>query len=173
MNILGLDLSVRATGIAHVDGHLSTFSPQTNDDRRLVEIRNHLVAIVRSEAIELVMLEAPFVTKDNAGRMLLQAHGVVKVALMSNRVPYLYPAPQLVKMYATGKGTAPKLDVVKALMRRRPDIDPGDDNQADAWWLRAMGHALAGAPIVGLPDKHTRALDNLRLPAALREGTPR
>lgn len=174
MNILGLDLSIRATGIAHVDGHLSTFSPTTNDDRRLVEIRNHLIGIVRAEAVELAMIEGPFLPPAgrSSGALLLGGvHYVVRTALISSRVPYLCPAPTLLKMYATGSGRADKLAVIKALMRRRPDIDPGDDNQADAWWLRAMGHALAGQPIVGLPDKHTRALDNLRIPTQLK-GTP-
>lgn len=167
MRVLGLDLSVRATGIAHVDGELTTFSPTTNDDRRLMEIRNHILTLITARRPDLAMIEGPFLSPRASGALLLGGvHYVVRVALMANGIPYLCPAPALVKMYATGKGNAPKLDVIKALIRRT-DIDPDDDNQADAWWIRAMGLDLAGQPPLTLPDTHRRALANLRLPAAL------
>lgn len=171
MKVLGLDLSIHATGIADLDGELSTFTPGTNDDRRVLEIRNHLLTLVTGRRPDLVMIEGPFVSPRVSGALILGGvHYVVRVALMANGIPYLCPAPSLVKMYATGKGTAPKLDVIKALMRRT-DIDPGDDNQADAAWLRYMGLALAGQPALTLPATHTRALANLRLPTQLRGPT--
>lgn len=176
--IMGLDLSVRATGITLPHGGrgaMSTFRPTRHDDWRLVEIRNHVIGHVRANRIDLVMIEGPFVSaKNSSGSMLLAGlHYVVRVALLSNGTPYLCPVPQLVKMFATGKGNSPKLDVVKALLRHTAgEVDPDDDNQADAWWLWAMGMALAGRPVLDLPQTHLRALTNLRLPAALQTGTP-
>lgn len=174
---MGLDLSVRATGITLPHGGaaaMSTFRPQRNDDWRLVEIRNHVIGLVRAHRIDLVMIEGPFVSaKNSSGSMLLAGlHYVVRVALLSNGTPYLCPMPQLVKMYATGRGDAPKLDVVKSLIKRTAgEVDPADDNQADSWTLWAMGMALTGRPVLDLPKTHTRALDNLRLPAHLQEMT--
>jgi Holliday junction resolvasome RuvABC endonuclease subunit len=168
VRVLGLDLSVRASGLCFPDGSLSTFSPKRNDDWRLIEIRNYLVHVIRQWRIELVMIEGPFVSRNPSGAAaLLGAHGVAKVAMLSNHTPYLTPAPSLVKLFATGKGNAPKLDVIKAAIHRL-GIDPGDDNQADAAWLRAMGMDLAGHPLIPMPAAHRRALDNLRLPAALQ-----
>jgi Holliday junction resolvasome RuvABC endonuclease subunit len=167
VRVLGLDLSVRATGLCLPDGALSTFRPTRNDDWRLVEIRNHIVGLVRDHRVDLVMVEGPFISRNNSsGAMLLAGlHYVVRVALLSNGTPFLAPQPQLVKMFATGRGNAPKLDVIKALIRH--GVDPGDDNQADAWTLRAIGMALAGEAVIRVPDSHLRALANLRLPAGL------
>lgn len=171
---MGLDLSVRATGITHPGGVMSTYRPTRNDDWRLVEIRNHIINAVQAERVDVVMLEGPFVSaKNSTGSMLLAGLSyVVRVALLSNGTPYVVPMPQLVKMYATGRGNAPKLDVVKALLRHTAGaVDPDDDNQADSWWLWAMGMDLAGHGPLDLPATHRRALDNLRLPAAL-QGEP-
>lgn len=174
VRVMGLDLSVRATGITLPDGAMRTFKPQRNDDWRLVEIRNHIIGIVRSERVDLVMIEGPFMSaKNSSGAMLLTGLSyVVRVALLSNGTAYLTPMPQLVKIFACGAGNAPKLDVVKSLIKRTAgEVDPPDDNAADSWWLWAMGMALTGNPVLDLPKTHTRALDNLRLPAHLQEMT--
>lgn len=170
IGVLGLDLSVRGTGVALPDGALWTFKPETHNDRRLLEIRDHVLDRVLSKGpggrVDLVMIEGPFATRDNAGLLLLQLHGAVKVALMASRMPYLCPAPSLLKMYATGKGNANKTQVVAELVKRA-GVHPDDDNQADAWWLRAMGEDLAGRPPIDLPQTHRRALNNLALPQGL------
>jgi Holliday junction resolvasome RuvABC endonuclease subunit len=173
VRVLGLDLSVRATGICLPDGALSTFTPTRNDDWRLVEIRNHVIGLVRAHRVDLVMIEGPYIARQTTAAMVLAGlHYVVRVALLSNSTPYLCPAPALLKTYALGKGSGPgtdKLAVVKALLTRtRGEVDPDDDNQADAWWLRAMGMDLAGHPLIPMPATHRRAIDNLRLPAALQ-----
>lgn len=165
MTVIGLDLSLTASGIATGPGpgDIYTLKPTVKGVARLHWIRNHVVGLSRP-APRLVVIEAMFAGKFASATVgLAELHGVVKLALYSSRVPYLLVDPKLVKMYATGNGNAAKAAVIGAAVKRG-GIMPDDDNQADAWWLQALGRALLGQPLVDLPQTHTRALANLRLP---------
>ena len=40
-----------------------------------------------------------------------------------------------------------------------------DDNEADALWLRAIGHAVLGKPLADMPSPNKKAINKLDLPA--------
>lgn len=163
-DVIGLDLSLTATGIATTT-HLGTLTPAVKGVARIHWIRGQIVT--QCKGARLVVLEDIFAGPNRQTTIqLAMVHGAVRVALYSQRVPFIVVTPQTVKTYALGKGSGhntTKLDVVKAAMNRG-GIDPDDDNQADAWWLRAIGCALLGQPCVVVPDSHNRALANLQLP---------
>ena len=58
--------------------------------------------------------------------------------------------PNTLKKYATGKGIAPKSEMVGHLIRRLGDAVEGvpSNDEADAIWLAALGAHLLGAPLV-------------------------
>lgn len=161
-NVLGLDLSITGTGICEpVAGATTTIHPWSKGDDRLVEIRNLIVAHLRPH-VDLAVIEGP-VLRSQSALPLAMLHGAVRVALISNKTPYLLVAPATLKVYATGRGNAQKPDMRMELFKRT-GLDLADDNQVDAKWLWALGHDLAGTPVIDLPKTHRRALDKLALP---------
>lgn len=161
---IGIDLSYTATGIAMTGHQPSTFGTKPgppHHERALTisgEIQRHLALTDGLICIEggVNRSQAAF----NSGIL----HGVVRCALRSNwhRVRLIPPAT--VKKYATGKGNVDKVAVIVAA-RERLGIDTLDDNEADAAWLLAIAHDLAGDPVVDLPKTHRSALDKLEAPA--------
>ncbi len=166
--VLALDLSVSSTGIADPAGDLSTFSPSRKGDRRQSEIASRLMHIAASRFAELVVLEEG-VYRSQAAFQLGMLHGALRDRLQVNGIPYLVVSPASVKTYATGKGNATKPDMRMELFKRM-ELDVRDDNQVDAWWLRALALDLAGQPVLELPQTHRRALDKLTLPQGATRG---
>lgn len=167
LHVVGLDLSITATGIARSDGTLTTVdTKKATGDQRLLVIERHV-----NEAIgvwhehpkpHLAVIE-DLPTHAHSAGITGMVHGVVRVALMRSGVPYVLIPPASLKKYATGKGNATKPDMRMSLYQRA-DIDLRDDNQVDALWLRYMGLDALGHPAVDLPKSHREALDKVTWP---------
>lgn len=161
LKIVGLDLSITATGICDADGVMNTVGGDAKiGDHRLIKIRDAVRPV--AEDADLVLIELLPQHMKAAG-ITAMVHGVVRVLLIELGVPYTTITPGTLKTYATGRGTATKSDMRIALYQRF-GIDERDDNRADAWWLRALGLDLYGEPLTQLngstkmPETHRRAL---------------
>lgn len=161
LRIVGLDLSITATGICDADGNTTTVGGDAKlGDQRLIDIRDSVAVAV--ENADLVLIELLPQHMKAAG-ITAMVHGVVRVLLVELGIPYTMITPGTLKTYATGKGNATKSDMRIALYQRF-GIDERDDNQADAWWLRALGLDLYGEPLTQvsgstkMPETHRRAL---------------
>lgn len=156
--VIGLDLSLTATGAVWFDGTLDTLKP--GERRGLDRIRWVVARIVESAArSDLAVVEGPAYSRSN-GSGHHEAAGLwwaVSDALDRFGVPVAVVTPGGLKKYATGKGTATKPDMRMALYRRA-ELDIRDDNRVDAWWLRAMGLDHLGHAPVSLPQTHRDAL---------------
>lgn len=165
MTVIGLDLSLTATGIAYADGTTSTVKTRTVDgDRRLL----HIVEAV-GEAIELgarlaIIEDLP--THAKAAGITGMVHGAVRLALIEQGVPYVLVPAATLKAYATGKGNVDKTAMAIAALKRG-NIEFADDNQCDAWWLRAAGLDRLGMPLFPLPEAQRVRLDKVRWPDGL------
>lgn len=171
MKVVGLDLSLTATGIARCDGWTETIKTRTEDgDRRLTVIRDHIRSIAHTPLAELAVIEDLPKHAHGAG-ITGMVQGTARVALADLGVPYVLIIPSVLKQYATGKGNATKPDMRMALYQRAT-LDLRDDNQVDAWWLRAMALDHYGQPVVQVPQSHRAALTKVQwpnnLPSALR-----
>lgn len=171
--VIGLDLSLKATGIAHADGTVETYGPKatgaTNAGMdRLCEIRDYIAAVLQgTNHLELVMVEALAFDSRDTRREQAQLAGIIRALMFDHDVPFLLVPPGTLKKYATGHGLAPKLDVLKAA-EKRLGYDGTSFDEADALWLRAIGCDLIGVPLAFIPKHSTEALVRLRQATPVR-----
>lgn len=158
--VVGLDLSMTGTGIAWRDGTTYTVKPKQDGDERLLEIRDAVADAIQQYLIDLVVIEDLPINAKAAG-ITGMVHGAVRAWLLDHNVPYTRVTPASVKKYATGKGNAGKPDMAVAAFKRAGREFP-DDNQCDAWWLRAMGLDHLGEPVAQMPAAQRAALDAVK-----------
>lgn len=151
--VVGLDLSMTATGIAESDGRTCTIKPTSTGDARLVQIRAEVRSAVYGT--DFVVIEDLPVNAKSAG-ITGMVHGAIRVMLQSGP-PYVLITPATLKKYATGRGNAGKPEMAVALFKRA-GVELADDNQVDAWWLRAAGHEILGEPLMPMPSSQVDAL---------------
>lgn len=165
ITVVGIDLSLRATGIAYANGATVTVDARKlAGAERLIVIRDAVRAAfdVEEWAPDLVVVEGYAFGRPNQAHQIGELGGVVRVALHEEceEFPHMGWAivpPAKLKRFATGKGTANKTAMVVAA-RDRLGWTGMDDDQADALWLRAFGLALFDALDVPLPKTHMAAL---------------
>jgi Holliday junction resolvasome RuvABC endonuclease subunit len=164
IRVLGLDLSLTATGVALPNGSCRTIKTNAADgDLRLVQIAESIrVAVTITGPIDLAVIEDLPVGARSAG-ITGMVHGVVRNELAVVGVPYALVAPATLKAYATGGGAADKTAMAMAAYKRH-GIEFADDNQCDAWWLRMAGHEHLGQPIVSLPAAQIARLAKAKWP---------
>lgn len=170
--IVGLDLSLTATGLAFIRpdsaAGVQTLKSKGAKDASLAEraLRIHNLArdiIIAACTADVVVIEQPAYNQtggshhDRSGLWWL-----VVDALADEELRIVEATPQAVKTYATGKGNASKDEVLAAVVRRYPDVEVANNNEADALVLAAIGARLAGHPIEELPQTHLRALEKVR-----------
>ncbi|MBV2366947.1 RuvC family protein [Streptomonospora nanhaiensis] len=169
--VIGLDLSMTATGIAHADGATTTVKPASSGDHRLNEIRSavHQAAggLPRGNRgiarwVDLAVIE-DLPTHARAAGITGMVHGAVRSLLTECGVAYVVVPPATLKAFATGKGNADKTAMAIAALKR-VGAEFADDNQCDAWWLRQAGLHHLGAPEFPLPSAQAARLDKVTWP---------
>lgn len=158
--IIGLDLSLTATGIALPSGSTHVVRSKEKGDARLVRIRDAVRAAARDA--DLAVIEDLPVHAYAAGTTGM-VHGVVRTALMDMGVPYALIPPATLKAFATGRGNADKAEMMNAA-RAWSGVRFTDDNAADAAWLRWAGMDWCGAPAFALPDAQRDRLAKAKWP---------
>jgi crossover junction endodeoxyribonuclease RuvC len=172
--VVGLDLSLTATGLCHMRGDRAvtdTISPPPNRRSGLLRLRwmrTELLTLIGYPT--LVVVEGPSYSSfgqgshDRAGLYWLVLDGLWK-----RGIPVAVAPPANVKKYAVGAGggkNASKDAVLLAAARRYPTFT-GDNNAADALWLAAIGtDHLTGRSVV--PAAHRTALDKVAWPTVAR-----
>jgi Holliday junction resolvasome RuvABC endonuclease subunit len=149
--VFGMDLSLRAPGLTLPNGQwltINTGIPDTGT-QRLVVYRKHLMSYLRQFVPVLAVIEKiPTGGKGfKVALSLAWVHGVTLECLGEFNIPHAYIDNRVLKLYATGNGAASKAGVIAAAERAAGGRRPDDDNQADSWWLRAMGLRWLGHPI--------------------------
>ena len=189
MKVVGLDLSLTATGYARITdpdkpvpmwwSHTQGSKALAKNDKVWVSVRNRLRTLadevlleVHRDAPDLVVMEGPSLgsggagTWDRSGLWWLVYDGLMRQGQRSAIVP-----PSNVKIYATGKGGGPdagKDQVTLAAARRYTSAPISNNNEADATVLAAMGCRHLGAPVEkSLPATHLRAMPGCQWPTTL------
>ena len=143
MKIVGLDLSLTATGIATPEGPevLRYRMPVPANDYDRAHRLKHLGVMIdrRTRDADVVIIESPFNSKYSSWQ-LGELFGVVKVVLLKRGVPFQMIAPATLKKFGTGRGNADKNMMLAAAIRDL-DYQGSDHNEADALFLRLLGSA--------------------------------
>lgn len=160
--VVGLDLSLTATGWANVAGVSGVYRTKATGTERLAALRRAVDILVGAglDSADLIVIEGYSFGSRNGGEKLGELGGVIRLLLHDRGVRWVEAPPATLKKYATGKGNAGKNDV-KAAARKRLGWGGEDDNEADALWLRAIGLELLGAPVCDLPKLQRAAIDGL------------
>lgn len=161
MNVLGVDLSLTATGLALPDGSTKILRSRLTGAERLREYRSLLAAelnlLVHRWPLDLVVVEdLPFGHNKSAGPLGM-LHGVIRVKLLDEGLRTVLVTPATLKKFACGAGNANKEAVFAAAIRRL-GYEGISHDEADALWLRAIGMHLLGDPVVDVPQTHLDAL---------------
>lgn len=171
--VIGVDLSLTATGLATAEGCRTVPSsgkagaPLRARHARLADIATQVVLAVSEAAAPrtaLVVIEGPtYATStgsqhDRSGCWWLTVDELLAAGHLVAEV-----APTSRAKYATGNGRAGKVKVASALTARY-GVTFADDNEADAFCLRAMGLHRLGSPLASVPKTHAVALDAVAWP---------
>jgi len=156
---VGLDLSLTATGHCSPHGLCSTIKFPGKGMERLHAARMWAIscAFMDAEHPELVAIEGySFNSRNSQAHALGELGGVIRLALHDLHVPCIDVPPSSLKLYATGKGNAPKDAVYGAAIRHgSPAVD---NNQGDAWWLWCIACHILGYPQVEATAYRAKAL---------------
>lgn len=150
--IVGLDLSLTATGIAVVTktdrGYRLTASTVTSKGRRDASVLERDARLRELEAgivhhavgAELVVIEAPFSGVRGGSPIDRDGlHWIVYRALIARGVPLALIPPTSLKLAIAGAGNADKAAVSSAVTKMWPDLEIGSSDVADAAGLAHLG----------------------------------
>lgn len=139
MNVIGLDLSISATGIALADGTCRTYRPTNgpaDPSRRLHELVQRIGARIRAQRADLAVIEGynPRGVQGFTMVRLAELGGAIRVVLHEEVIPFVEIAPKSLKLFAAGDGDATKTHMMNAARALGATVE--NDNEADAWLLR-------------------------------------
>ena len=149
MNFLGLDLSLTATGFYLIkDGGKDEYfeintKPEDfpNDIERADYIANKIVDSIKNENITFIAMEDYFTGKQPQSVIKLATLGtVVRMRLLDAGYSYMTFAVSQIKKFETGKGVAPKDNMLKSVYKRH-NLDTASNNIADACAIAHVGRA--------------------------------
>jgi hypothetical protein len=163
IKVLGLDLSITGTGLAHtVEGEVCTHLIKTRPkdrDLRLAEIQRAVREY--GQGADLALIEAP--TPRSATSVISgMVQGVVRLELLDLGIPYGTLMPASLKKFATGKGTGDKVPMAIAALKRA-GLEFPDDNQCDAFWLWVAANYEVGQPLYDLPALNRESLTKIKM----------
>jgi Holliday junction resolvasome RuvABC endonuclease subunit len=192
-HVVGVDLSLTATGLAWPDGTtmthgragLSTIGSVIAREDALIELARELRERILgrthtdgSARPSLVVIEGLIKRGGAAGISTEKAYVWWALVGMLSRsgVPVLEASVSTGKQYLTGTGDANKREMVAAVKQHFPEweirkvgkrgqvLGTDDENKADAVAFMALGCDLLGHPLVELPERNRQALAKLVLP---------
>lgn len=170
MNVIGIDASPTASGIALPDGTTQTWKiPDLKKDGhhtgpRLENIFRRFRDVLTDWEADIIVMEGYNVGMKQFGHVFQigEVGGVFKLAVNMFQIPLLVVSPSARSQFGCGKGGQPK-KVVKESWEKLTGLKFADDNQTDAHILREIGRYCIGAQdVVRLPSPNLMALTELK-----------
>lgn len=161
MNVVGLDLSLSGTGVADIFGNTCTIKSDSKEqiEPRLWGIWSEIEPYV--EIADYVIIEGlAFGSKTGKAAERGGLHFIVRTQIWLLDIPMGIMAPTARAKYAAGK-SVDKDGVLLAAAKWYPDGGFTNNNECDAYILRAAALDHFGEPIVDLPKAHRDALEKV------------
>lgn len=174
MRVIAFDLSCESTGVALPDGRTATIlAPKAagkkrtlaDDLARLAHIEDRVdFHLVYGHGVQIAVMEdyAPGIRSASAHR-LAEVGGVARLACWKHKIPIALVGTMQLKQYATGKGRAEKGEL-KLEAYKRAGVEFPNDDECDAWWLRALALDAYGEPVMAMPAKNREVLSKVTWP---------
>ncbi|MGA5604044.1 hypothetical protein ACPCUF_23915 [Streptomyces griseoincarnatus] len=163
--IIGLDLSLRSTGIAG-EGWTDHIRTKRTGDARLAYLEEGVVSFIRNA--DLVAMEGPSFGHANLGghEDMAGLRVIVRRYCYRHQIPYAVLPPSSLKLYVAGYGKASKGEVRSAVADRYGVHTEGTAryDEADAYAALAAASDWWGAPLAEVPDRQRKALDGCQWP---------
>lgn len=147
MQVLALDLSINKPGYAIADtdknliltfGHLCNSSSE-GVYKRIDKNLQFFLSLILKYQIKAVWLELPaFSGRQKSHDMLTSQQGIFKYALYKRNIPVFGISITDIKKHITGKGTAKKDEMVKAIKAKGYQVNT--DDEADAIGVYLTGY---------------------------------
>lgn len=174
LRVVGVDPSVKATGIASSDGWVKVIGRPKLLGLPLaqrVDMLDELAVAVIDEikAADLVVIEEPISgtsrARTTSGVERNALYWLLVRWLVRHEVSFAAVNNSHRAMYATGNGNSGKTAVVDAVADFWPGWDIGrNDNKADAVALMALGRHALGYPVGEVPPLNARAIERVAWP---------
>lgn len=179
MRVIGLDLSLTATGFALIEDDIVTVRTITSKPRgdsladRQARLHNLVADLLCNHLptgpIDLVVIEQPAFSRTTGHHHDRSGYWWMVVDALwgwsESPLPVAEVSPTTLKKYLTGRGNAGKDEVLLAVARRYPDVAIRDNNMSDALGLAAMGARHLGSPLEAtLPQTNLAAMAAVRWP---------
>lgn len=176
--VVGIDLSLTATGVASMgtyDGEFiepaaTTVKTPADDgtvhgfSERCRKIASGIAWATGAAVPDVVIIEGlSYHSKSSSIDKIHASWWMVQDSLETDWAwpPAVKVTPNQRAKYATGKGNASKDAVLIETIKRYPNINIRNNNEADAVILAAMGMRALGFPVVDVPKVHQEALRDL------------
>lgn len=164
MKIIGLDLSLVASGVILLDGdkirikEVVKSKPSSklpiDELDRLLKIKETIFKLIANEAghVDLILIEGlAFMARNTTA--LVQLSGLnylIREMARENNVPFVIIAPTTLKKFVTGKGNCQK-DLMLLETYKRYNEEFLDNNLCDAFGLAKIGQCLLEEDTSELP----------------------
>jgi len=158
--ILGLDLSLRKTGVAllwNLDYETLLIEPPDDlrDGGRLLFIERELRAVVNAYEPNYAVIEGYSYGSPTGQFALGEVGGIARLVLTGNQIPYIIVPPTSLKKYVTGNGNATKI-MMALQVQEELGLAIHDDNECDAYCLAAVGSHVFESNLVDFKSNETR-----------------
>ena len=164
--VVGLDLSLTSTGIAHFD-EVSVIRSSSKGMQRIDEIRNTVMGVIGFMDDPLVVIEGyAFAKKTAHAAALGELGGVIRWTLFTEGIQYVEVPPTSRAKFASGRGNAPKSEVVSAVSARTGMVfsGAGADDLCDAFVLQEMGVVGCGGERFSWPKAQLEVAEKIEWP---------
>lgn len=124
--VIGIDQSLRSTGVCLIKGntilHHLIKPKNLKGIKRLLYIQQELLKIIKTSSIGAICMEGYSYESLSHAHSLGEIGGIIKLLCANLKTPFYIVPPTLVKLFATGIGSATKENMMSVYNLKQDDL---------------------------------------------------